>query len=130
MANISNLSPIRFRCKSHKNSTKFCRGNILISYIIPSETSIIKPFSKVRIYKSVLDKVKRNIQVENIPTRASFQIEKKFGSLENIPNQSLVPRGSQAFEENHKRKQETTREPFETASNQAKRRKSDKASYN
>ena len=44
------------------------------------------------------------MQTENRPTRASFEVEKKFGSLENISNQSLVPRCSQAFEENRKLK--------------------------
>ena len=32
-------------------------------------------------------------------TKGSFEVEKKFRGLENIPNQSLVPRRSQAFEE-------------------------------
>ena len=77
--------------KSHKNPYEFCRGNILISYISPSETSIIKPCSKVRTQKSVLDQVKHNMQKGNGPTRASFEVEKKFGGLENIPNQSPVP---------------------------------------
>ena len=69
------------------------------------------------------------MQTENRPTRASFEVEKKFGSLENIPNQSPVPRCSQAFEENQTEK-ETTRGPFETTSNQAKRTKSGRAFYN
>ena len=37
------------------------------------------------------------MQKGNGPTRALFEVEKKFGGLENIPNQSLVPRRSQAF---------------------------------
>ena len=44
------------------------------------------------------------MQTENRPTKASVEVEKKFGDLENIPNQSLVPRRSQAFEENRKLK--------------------------
>ena len=44
------------------------------------------------------------MQTENRPTKPSFESEKKFGDLENIPNQSLVPRRSQAFEENRKLK--------------------------
>ena len=82
------IYPPGYQCKLRKNSYEFCRGKILISYISPSETSIIKPRSKVRIYKSVLDQVKRNMQKGNRPTRASFEVEKKFGGLENIPNQS------------------------------------------
>ena len=42
------------------------------------------------------------MQTENRPTRASFEVEERFRGLENIPNQSLVPRRSQTFEENHK----------------------------
>ena len=52
------------QCKSRKNPYEFCRGNNLISYISPSETSVIKPCSKVRTYKSVPDQVKRNMQTE------------------------------------------------------------------
>ena len=33
------------------------------------------------------------------PTRASFEVEKKFGGLENTPNQSLVLRESNALED-------------------------------
>ena len=44
------------------------------------------------------------MQTENRPTKTSLEVEKKFGDLENIPNQSLVPRRSQAFEENRKLK--------------------------
>ena len=44
------------------------------------------------------------MQTENRPTNASFEAEKKFGGLENIPNQSLVPRRSQTFEENRELK--------------------------
>ena len=101
-----------YQCKSRKNPYEFCHGNILISYISPSETSIIKPCSKLRTYKSVLDQVKRNMQTGNGPTRASFEVEKKLGGLEKIPNQSLVPRRSQAFEENCKLKKKQPVDPL------------------
>ena len=52
------------------------------------------------------------MQTENRPTRASFEVEKKFGSLENIPNQSLVPHCSQAFEENRKLKKKQPEDPL------------------
>ena len=93
------IYPPGHQCKSRKNPYEFCRSNILIPYIIPSETSIIKLCSKVRINKRVLDQVKRNVQKGDGPTKGSFEVEKKFRGLENIPNQSLVPRRSQAFEE-------------------------------
>ena len=35
------------------------------------------------------------MQSGNGPARASFEIKKKFGGLEIIPNQSLVPNRSQ-----------------------------------
>ena len=117
------IYPLRYQCKSRKNPYEFCRINILISYISPSETSIVKPCSKVRTYESVFDQIKHNIQTGNGPTRASRD-------LENIQNQSLVPRRSQAFEENRNLKKTTTRGPLETTSNQAKRRRSDRSSYN
>ena len=44
------------------------------------------------------------MQTGNRPTKASFEVEQKFRSLENLPNQSLVPRCSQAFEEDRKLK--------------------------
>ena len=66
------------QCKWRKNPYEFCRGNILISYIIPSETSIIKLCSKVRINKRVLDQVKRNVQKADGLTKGSFEVEKKF----------------------------------------------------
>ena len=50
-------------------------------------------------YKGVLDSVKRNAQAGNGPTRASFEVAKKFGGLENIPSQYLVQQRSQVFEE-------------------------------
>ena len=106
------IYPPGHQCKSRKNPYEFCRGNILISYISPSETSVIKPCSKVRTYKSVLDQVKRNMQTGKGPTRASFEVEKKFGGLENIPNQSLVPRRSKAFEENRKMKKKQPEDPL------------------
>ena len=98
------IYPPGYQCKLRKNPCEFYRGNILISYISPSQTFFIKPCSKEGTYKSVLDKVKRNMQTGNGPTRTSFEIEMKFGALENVPNQSLVPRRSQAFEENRKLK--------------------------
>ena len=52
------------------------------------------------------------MQTENRPTKASFEVEKKFGDLENIPNQSLVPRRSQAFEENCKLKKKQPEDPL------------------
>ena len=52
------------------------------------------------------------MQTENRPTKASFEVEKKFGDLENIPNQSLVPRLSQAFEENGKLKKKQPEDPL------------------
>ena len=98
------IFPPGYQCKLRKNAYEFCRGIILISYISPSQTFFIKPCSKVGTYKSVLDKVKRNMQTGNGSTRASFEVEMEFGGLENILNQSLVPRRSQAFEENRKLK--------------------------
>ena len=73
------IYPPGHQCKSRKNPYEFCRGNILISYISPSETSVIKPCSKVWTYNSVLDEVKRNMQTGKGPTRASFVVEEKFG---------------------------------------------------
>ena len=52
------------------------------------------------------------MQTENRPTKASLEVEKKFGDLENIPNQSLVPRRSQAFEENGKLKKKQPEDPL------------------
>ena len=52
------------------------------------------------------------MQTENRPTRLSFEVEKKFWDLENIPNQSLVPRRSQTFEENHKLKKKKPENPL------------------
>ena len=63
----------------------------------PHAILLTRFFSKVRTYKSVLDQVKRNLQTGNRPTRALFQVEKKFGGLENVPNQYLAPRCSEAF---------------------------------
>ena len=45
-------------------------------------------------------------------TSSSFEVEKKFWDLENILNQSLVPRRSQAFEENHKLKKKQPENPL------------------
>ena len=106
------IYPPGHQCKSRKNPYEFCRGNILISYISPSETSVIKPCSKVRAYKSILDQVKCNMQTGKGPTRASFEIEKKFGGLENIPNQSVFPHRSKAFEENRKMKKKQPEDPL------------------
>ena len=52
------------------------------------------------------------MQRRNGPTRESFEVEKKFGGLENIPNQSLVLCRSQAFEENHKREKKQPEDPL------------------
>ena len=111
-----------------KSPYECCRGNILICYIRPSETSIIKPGSKVRTNKSVLDQVKRNIQMGNGPTTASFEVEKKCRGLEKIPNQCLFPRCSTAFEENRKLKKKQIEVPLKQL--QAKRRRSDRSSNN
>ena len=46
------------------------------------------------------------------PTRASFEVEKKFGGLENTPNQSLVLRESNTLEENRKPKKKRPEDPF------------------
>ena len=92
------IYPPKYQGKSRKNPYDFCCGNFLTSCISFSETSIIKPCNKVRPAR-VLDSVKRNAQTGNGPTRASFEVEKKFGGLENIPNQYLVPHRSQVFEE-------------------------------
>ena len=51
------------------------------------------------------------MQTGNGPTRGSFKFEKKFGDFKNIPDQSLVPRRSQAFKENYKLKK---KQPEET----------------
>ena len=48
----------------------------------------------------------------NRPKKASFDVEKKFGSLENLPKQSLVPRCSQAFGENRKLKKKQPEDPL------------------
>ena len=65
------------------------------------------------------------METGNKPTRTSFEVEKEFGGLENVPNQSLVPRRSQAIN-----LKGTTGEPFETTFNKAKKRKSGRLSYN
>ena len=52
------------------------------------------------------------MQTENRPTKVSFEAEKKFGDLENIPNQSLVSRRLQAFEENCKLKKKQPEDPL------------------
>ena len=52
------------------------------------------------------------MQKGNGPTRASFEAEKKFRGLENIPNQSVVPRRSQAFEENRKLNKKQPEDPL------------------
>ena len=67
------IYPPGYQCKSRKNLYEFCRGNILIFYISPSETSIIKLCSKVRTYKNVLDQVKRNMQEGNGPTKGTIR---------------------------------------------------------
>ena len=46
------------------------------------------------------------------PTRVSVEVEEKFGGLEDIPNQSLVPRQSKAFEENRKLKKKQPEDPL------------------
>ena len=51
------------------------------------------------------------MQTGNGPTRGSFEFDKKIGDFENIPDQSLVPRCSQAFEEKRKLK---NKQPEET----------------
>ena len=51
------------------------------------------------------------MQTGNGP-KVSFEVEKKFGGLENIPNQSLVPRRPQAFEENRKLKNKQPEDPL------------------
>ena len=94
------MFPPGYQCKLCKNPYEFCCGNILIFYISPSsETSIIQSCSKLPTYKNSLDQVKRNMQVGNEPRGASFEVEKKFASLENIANQSLVQQRSKAFEQ-------------------------------
>ena len=110
-----------------KNPYECCRGNILICYIRPSETSIIKPGRKVQTNKSVLDQVKRNIQTGNGPTTTSFEVEKKCRGLEKIPNQCLFLRRSKAFEENRELKKKQIEVPLKQL--QAKRR-SDRSSNN
>ena len=67
------IYPPGYQCKSRKNLYEFCRGKILIFYISPSETSIIKLCSKVRTYKNVLDQVKRNMQKGNGPTKGTIR---------------------------------------------------------
>ena len=52
------------------------------------------------------------MQTGNGPRRASFEVEKTFWGLENIPNQSLSPRRSQAFEENRKLKKKQPEDPL------------------
>ena len=61
------------------------------------------------------------MQQGNGPARASFEVEKKFGGLEIIPNHSLVPNRSQIIRRKPETEKETTRGPSETNSNQAKR---------
>ena len=63
----------------------------------PHAILVTRFFSKVRTYKNILDQVKRNMQTRNRQTRTSFEVERKFGGLENVPNQSLVPRRLQAL---------------------------------
>ena len=85
-------------------------------------------FSKVRTYKSVLDQVKRNMQTGNRPTRTSFEVEKKFGGLENIPNHSLVPRRSKAINlKNLKLKKKQPENPLKQLL--IKQRKESRAGY-
>ena len=82
----------------------------------------------MRTYKSVLDQVKRNMQTGNKPTRTSFEVEKKFGGLENVRNQSLVPRRSQAINlKNHKLKKEQPENPLKQLL--IKQRKESRAGY-
>ena len=85
-------------------------------------------FSKVWTYKSVLDQVKRNMQTGNKPTRTSFEVEKKFGGLQNVLNQSLGPRRSQAINlKNHKLKKEQPENPLKQLL--IKQRKESRAGY-
>ena len=68
------------------------------------------------------------MQTGNGPTTASFEVEKKSRGLEKIPNQSLFPRRSKAFEENCKLKKKQIEVPLKQL--QATRRMSDRPSNN
>ena len=76
---------------------KNCQGNVFIGYF-SAENVVIPPAKKTKTYAStkaiVADKVQRGIKTK----KAVFETDMELGGLENMDNQSSIPRRSYGYE--------------------------------
>ena len=74
------------------------KPHAVMSYYFGEGERLIPPSEASRVYPSVRDEIKRNLEKGVAPKRATHNTLEKLGGINAVPSASHVPRISQAYE--------------------------------
>ena len=74
----------------------------IISYKFQNEGCMIEPSKKSRLYPSVREQLKREIEQGKPPKKVTHEVLKKRGGTTNAPSASHIPTINQSYDKNTK----------------------------
>ena len=95
---ITRCVPGKNAKRRHTNIFNESKPHGVISYYFGEGERLIPPSEASRVYPSVRDEIKRNLEKGIAPKRATHNTLEKLGGINAVPSASYVPRISQAYE--------------------------------